>query len=64
MWFVLMNIFSVSDVLLTLILIFLLILNNKTIFTRIRVCPITSPLPVGEISAHMAVFYCQNIDFL
>ena len=63
MWVVLINIFSVSDVLLTKIPIFLLILNNETNFALNRVCHITSPLPVGEIRTHMAKFYCQNIDF-
>ena len=40
---------AVSDVLLTCMLTFFLILNNNTNFTRNRVCSITSPLPVGEI---------------
>ena len=47
-----------------IILIFLLIVNNKRYFTRKRVCHVTSPLPdVGEICAHMAKIYWQNSDF-
>ena len=55
MWVILIIIFSVCDFLLTLILIFLLILNSKTNLTRNRVCGYscrngTVPIPDQKIS--------------